>query len=153
MVILSSQVLKNMKSLRFLATSIISFGISAAPILANHVPTHYTTSDCVKSTLVPYANIGHVMGAVFSFVLVFASILVFCYFLLGGVQWMTSGGDKQAAQAAKDRLTAALVGLLIILSVWGVARITEAAFGVSILSGIKLPFGVPSPFKGGSTCV
>jgi len=52
---------------------------------------------------------------------------------------MTSGGDKVATQAAKDRLTAALVGILIILSVYGVMKIVEAAFGINVLGSIKLP--------------
>ena len=52
---------------------------------------------------------------------------------------MTGGGDKVATQAAKDRLTAALVGILIILAVFGVMKIAEAAFGINILSTIKLP--------------
>ncbi len=102
-------------------------------------------SKPVPTEVTPFQNIGVLLGQVFSFVLVIASILLFLYLILGGVQWLTSGGDKAATQAARDRITAALTGLLIILAVWGVFRVLEAAFGISVLSGIKLPSGAENP--------
>ncbi|OGY27604.1 MAG: hypothetical protein A3F33_02355 [Candidatus Woykebacteria bacterium RIFCSPHIGHO2_12_FULL_43_10] len=110
------------------------FSLTVSPILAAQYK-----SLCVPSGSVPFSNVGSLLGQVFVFVLVTASILLFLYLILGGVQWMTSGGDKVATQAAKDRLTAALVGILIILSVYGVMKIVEAAFGINVLGSIKLP--------------
>ena len=53
---------------------------------------------------------------------------------------MTSGGDKVATQAARETITSALIGLLIVLSVYAIIRVLEAAFGLTILSGgIKFP--------------
>ncbi len=144
-----------MRLLKVTSTSIISLLATVSTVYANHRANHtaqYVTDNCVKTDVVPYSSIGPVMGAVFSFVLIFASILVFCYFILGGVQWMTAGGDKQGAQAARDRLTASMVGLLIILSVFGVVKVLEGVFGLNILGVIKLPFSVLSPFTGGKTC-
>ncbi len=101
--------------------------------------TKPTVSTGVNEAVTPFSNIGSLLGQVFTFVLVVAAILLFLYLILGGVQWLTSGGDKAATQAARDRITAALTGLLIILAVYGVFRVLEAAFGISVLTGIKLP--------------
>jgi len=32
----------------------------------------------------------------------------------GGIQWVTSGGDKENTQKARDRITHALVGVALI---------------------------------------
>ncbi|OGY27603.1 MAG: hypothetical protein A2802_00905 [Candidatus Woykebacteria bacterium RIFCSPHIGHO2_01_FULL_43_29] len=71
---------------------------------------------------------------------IIAGIGFFLYLLFGGLRWMTSGGDKVATQAARETITSALIGLLIVLSVYAIIRVLEAAFGLTILSGgIKFP--------------
>src|SRR3989344_4921038 len=71
---------------------------------------------------------------------IIAGIGFFLYILFGGLRWMTSGGDKVATQAARETITSALIGLLIVLSVYAIIRVLEAAFGLTILSGgIKFP--------------
>src|SRR3989344_2043928 len=123
-----------MKILHYLLSLSSFFILTVSSVLAVRF-----SSLCVPATSVPFFNIGSLLGQVFAFVLITASILLFLYLILGGVQWMTGGGDKVATQAAKDRLTAALVGILIILSVYGVMKIVEAAFGINVLGSIKLP--------------
>ncbi|OGY27605.1 MAG: hypothetical protein A3F33_02350 [Candidatus Woykebacteria bacterium RIFCSPHIGHO2_12_FULL_43_10] len=117
----------------YLATASLAF---AQPAGAEN---RATVSGGVNVEVTPFNSIGSLLGQVFTFVLVIASILLFLYLILGGVQWLTSGGDKMATQAARDRITAALTGLLIILSVYGVFKILEAAFGINVLGNIKLP--------------
>ena len=72
--------------------------------------------------------------------LIFAGIGFFIYLIFGGIKWLVSGGDKTAMQSAKDTLTQAFTGLIIIIAVYGVIVILERLFGLSILSrGIKFP--------------
>lgn len=48
--------------------------------------------------------------------LVFAGIVVALIFLiLGGIQWILSGGDKQKVEAARNHIVAAIIGLVIIV--------------------------------------
>ena len=62
--------------------------------------------------------------------LIIAAILVFFYLVWGGLQWITSGGDKQATQAARDRIGAALVGLAIVATGWALYQIVQYFFQI-----------------------
>lgn len=66
-------------------------------------------------------------------VLVVASLIAFFFLVLGGIKWVTSGGDKEQTQKAQGQITAALVGLVIVFSAWAILRLVEAFFGISIL--------------------
>src|SRR3989338_5642982 len=118
---------KTQRMVKMLAVSSTAL-LTAAPIALAVTVTPMTSP--VPSGVAPFTDIGALLGNVFSVVLILASILLFLYLLLGGIQWLTSGGDKAATQAARDRLTAALVGLLIVLAIWGVFKILEGAFGI-----------------------
>lgn len=61
-----------------------------------------------------------------------AGIIAFFMLLWGGIEYITAGGDKERTQAATKRLTAALIGLAIVFSVFAIIYIVETLFGVSI---------------------
>ena len=44
-----------------------------------------------------------------------AALAAFFYLILGGFQWITSGGDKAGTEAAREKITAAFIGLAIVL--------------------------------------
>jgi hypothetical protein len=80
-------------------------------------------------------------------VLVVASIAFFFMLIAGGMNWITSGGDKMKVQTARKQITNALIGLLIVFSVFTVIMVIEVLFNVSILEGIGP--GAP-PSEGGA---
>jgi hypothetical protein len=67
--------------------------------------------------------------------------MVFFYLLWGGIQWLTSGGDKGKTEEAQKRITAAVIGLAIVASAWAIMRVIDAFFGVGLFSGgnVTLP--------------
>lgn len=53
-----------------------------------------------------------------------------------GYQWMTSGGDSSKIGEAKKRLTAGIIGLIIILASWGISTyVTGCIWQVTSDSG------------------
>jgi membrane protease YdiL (CAAX protease family) len=46
--------------------------------------------------------------------LTLAAILVLIYLSWAGIQWITSGGDKQKVANARNRITYAIIGLVVI---------------------------------------
>ena len=42
--------------------------------------------------------------------------------LIGGFKWMTASGNDDAVNTAKKMITQGLIGLVIILAAWGIAR-------------------------------
>lgn len=67
-------------------------------------------------------------------ILIAAGIVAFFFLLVGGMQWILAGGDKEGTEKARKRITAALVGLAVVFSAYALALLVEAIFGISILS-------------------
>jgi hypothetical protein len=86
-------------------------------------------------------DLGKFISALVGLVFIVAGILVFVFLVWGGIQWMTSGGDKQATEAARNRITAALVGLAIIAVSWALTAIIGKFFGFSLTN-----ITVPTPY-------
>lgn len=61
-----------------------------------------------------------------------AGIISFFILLWGGISYITAGGDKEATQNASKRITAALIGLAIVFSIFAIIYIVEILFGISI---------------------
>jgi len=61
------------------------------------------------------------------------AILFFFMLIVGAIQWITSGGDKAAIEGAKSKLTQALIGVIILFSVYAIIHVIENLFGVNIL--------------------
>jgi len=80
--------------------------------------------------------------------LIGAGIAAFFYLLLGGIQWITSGGDKAGTEAAREKITAAVIGLVIVVSVFAFINIIAPILGLDFLLdlNITLPsIGDPLP--------
>lgn len=61
--------------------------------------------------------------------------IVFVFIMLtGAIQWITSGGDKQALEAAKSKITNALIGLVIMFVIFALVTVLENFFGIKILT-------------------
>jgi hypothetical protein len=61
-------------------------------------------------------------------------ITVFFFVLLiGAVQWMTSGGDKAKVEAARSKVVHAIIGLIILLSIFVAISFIQHFFGINII--------------------
>lgn len=61
-----------------------------------------------------------------------AGIIAFFMLLAGGISWVMSGGDKEALEKARKRITGALIGLAITFSIFAIVFVAETLFGISI---------------------
>ena len=88
---------------------------------------------------VPFTNLGDLLSTGIQIALLVAGLMVFAFLLIAGIQFISSGGDKVQAQAAKDKITAAILGLVIIVAAYAIAMIIEKVFGIRIVSGVTFP--------------
>lgn len=65
---------------------------------------------------------------------VVGALIFFFMFIIGAIQWMSSGGDKGAIENARGRIANALIGIVILFSVFAVIKIVENFFSISILT-------------------
>ncbi|MEX0622069.1 MAG: hypothetical protein WD187_03755 [Candidatus Woykebacteria bacterium] len=115
-----------MKKILTAATSLGFLLSSAAPALA---------AEFTFVGDVPFRNLGELLGNLLILIFAGAAILAFIFIVIGGLQWITAGGDKMAAQSARDRITAAVVGLVIIVAAFALTLIITTVLGVNIFEG------------------
>jgi len=75
-----------------------------------------------------------IVSALIRFSLVIAALTAFVFLIIGGIKWISSGGDKEQTAKAQGTITAALIGLVIVFAAWAIIRLVEAFFNVSILT-------------------
>ncbi len=117
------------------SSSLVTAALMASPVFAQDSGLSIPTSAVAAFSI---TSVGEFVGAVLSLIFLVAGIAVFAYLVLGGIQWITSGGDKGKTQEARDRITAALVGLAIIAVAWALTILAQTFFGINITS-ISLP--------------
>lgn len=78
-------------------------------------------------------SLGGMISGFLSLILILAGIAFFFILVVGGVKWILSGGDKAHTEGARNQITAALVGLVIVFSAWAIAGLIDSFFGINIL--------------------
>lgn len=71
-----------------------------------------------------------------SIVFIFAGLALLLYFLLGGFQLMTSSGDPKKAESAKQTLTNALVGFVIVFIAYWLVQALGSILGIEAIKSI-----------------
>ena len=74
-----------------------------------------------------------IISALIVIILVIAALVFLFMLILGGIKYITSGGDKGATEAARSQITAALIGLVIVFAAWAIINLVSAFFGIDIL--------------------
>lgn len=89
---------------------------------------------------VKITELGQLISAGVGTLLIIAALLAFLYLILGGIQWITSGGDKTGMEAARNKITHAIVGLIIVGAAWAIMTLVQNFLGVTIIGGsVSLP--------------
>lgn len=99
------------------------------------IPASALAEELVPATIQPINNAISVVRGIIQFILVIAFIAAFIFLLIGGLRWITAGGDEKAVAGARGMITAALIGLVIVLVAYAIIRLVEIFFNVSIITG------------------
>jgi hypothetical protein len=62
------------------------------------------------------------------------TIIFFFVLILGAIQWIAAGGDKQALEGARSKITNAIIGIIILFSLFAVLDLIHVFFGVTIMT-------------------
>ena len=95
----------------------LSTGISLSSLAAVALPVAAATK--ITNTNVDpgkgfATDFGGMINGLLSFVMVIAALLVFMYLIWGGIEWITSGGDKGKTESARNKITSAIIGLVVV---------------------------------------
>lgn len=84
-------------------------------------------------------NASTALQGIISFLLILALIIAFFWLVLGGIKWIISGGDKNNVTAAREQVTQAIIGLVIVLVAWLILNIVGSMFGIQSVTNFTLP--------------
>lgn len=82
--------------------------------------------------------IGSLISSFIGAFFIFAFVAAFFYLLIGGFNWITSGGDKAKLEAARNQITNALIGLIIVGAGWAMMSLVGGFLGIEF-PNLQLP--------------
>lgn len=88
--------------------------------------------DETKSRVAINTDLGSFVSKGFSAIILVAGLATFGYLVLGGINWITAGGDKGKLEEARNKITNGIIGLAIVASAWAVYLLLDYFFGIGI---------------------
>ena len=79
-----------------------------------------------------------IVSGLIRLILVITALVFFAILVWGGIRWITSKGDKQEVENARNQITHALIGLAIVFVAWAIVKLIQALFGINILQ-LEIP--------------
>ncbi|KKP66704.1 MAG: hypothetical protein UR68_C0005G0013 [Candidatus Roizmanbacteria bacterium GW2011_GWA2_35_19] len=97
------------------------------------------TGDGLPNVTYSQVNLGFAIPS-FDLVLTFiirlffvvAGLIALIYLLLGALGWITSGGNKESVDKAREKIQAALVGIILIFVVLAIVGVVENMLGIGL---------------------
>ena len=83
-------------------------------------------------------NIGIIIQTGVTILLVGAVLIALFFLIMGGIRWITSGGDKGKVESARNTIVAAVIGLVIAFLAYFILQLVLSVFGIE-LSELKMP--------------
>ena len=77
--------------------------------------------------------VGKIISATIGFLFIIGAIFAFLNLIVGGMAWISASGDKQKLENAQQRITQAIIGLVILAAAWALMTL------VSAFTGIRFP--------------
>ena len=111
----------------------IQFAAIAAPIYAADTINIAPKSGSSLEGLSNLTAGGIISGAI-SLVLILVALVFFFILVIGGLKWITSGGDEKKVAAARAQITNALIGLVIVFAAWAIMSLLGTVFGINLTS-------------------
>lgn len=96
----------------------------------------------------PFETSNFTLATILSFAVKFfftiAALAALLYLLLGAFGWITSGGSKENVEKAREKIQAAVIGLILIVAVVAVAVTLEKfIFKEAICFGLSCEIKIP----------
>ncbi len=87
----------------------------------------------------PSIQIEQIISWVISLLIGIGVLIAFIFLLLGAIQWIMSGGDKQKLETARGHLVAAIVGLIILLLAIVIFNFIGKLLNIGNLTNFSIP--------------
>ncbi len=80
-----------------------------------------------------------IVSSLASALLIISFLMLFIYLITGGIAWLTSEGDKSKLESARNRITNAIIGIVIVAASWALFTLAGQFIGIQVG---QIPFPV-----------
>jgi len=80
------------------------------------------------------AGLGNLLSSIITTLTIVGGLAFVIFFFIGGLKWITAGGDKAKVSEAQAQMTQAAIGLIVIVVSTFVVGIVGAVLGIDILN-------------------
>ena len=87
------------------------------------------TPKTAQAFNLPFNNLGDVFGFLVNVVLGVGIAITIIFLILGGIQYITARGDQKAAGAARESLTNAVIGFIVVIGAFTIRLILLNVIG------------------------
>jgi hypothetical protein len=91
--------------------------------------------------IIPHAGVGHYsehfwswVGSLLSIVWPIAALLVLLYLIWGAFEWITAEGDSGKLQKARNKMTHAVLGLIILATTLAIFTTLQQFLGICVIN-------------------
>ncbi|MFH1827097.1 MAG: hypothetical protein ABH812_01525 [bacterium] len=90
-------------------------------------------------------SFGGIITFIIRFFFVMAGLAALLYLLLGAFSWITSGGNKENVEKARDKIQAAIVGIILVVIVVAIlATLEQVVFAQKLCFGLTCDVSIPA---------
>ncbi len=97
--------------------------------------------------------LGNLITTLLEMMIIVGALGALLYIILGGIRWVSAGGDKQGLEEARGRITNGIIGLVIIVGGWAIMLFVSGILGLDFpnisfpsISGVTTSAGSSSSF-------
>jgi hypothetical protein len=91
--------------------------------------------------------LGAIVTALVGALFVAGFLLAFFFLIMGGFTWITAGGDKTKLEKARDEITNAIIGIIVVAAAYAITSLVARFFGLSLqalpIPSVISPTGTP----------
>lgn len=92
-----------------------------------------------------FDSLGQFLFNLLQIVLIIGSLSALAFLIMGGIEFITSGGNQERTKSAKDKIQNALFGLALLAAVWIIWRLIIFFFGLSQTIQGPVKFNLKGP--------
>lgn len=92
----------------------------------NNIPTGKPVAPGVK-----IYDLQQLVNFVTNLVLFIGVAITVIFLIIGGIQYIASGGDKEGATKARNMITNAVIGFIVVIAAWAIRTIVQNLLGAT----------------------
>jgi hypothetical protein len=118
------------------ALAAASVAFATSPVVAFAQNKVSITNQDVSLPKGFFLDPGNLLNTILRIVLIIGVLLVFFFLIQGGLEWITSGGDKGAVEKARNKITNAVIGLVILVASYAILTLVLNFLGIGSFNDV-----------------